>query len=122
LLHTLLRIETLDDLQGHPSAGPSWEGFVIEQIIALIPANWSAYFYRTGAGAEIDLLLLDNKNRRVAIEVKYSMSPKASKGFWSAYTDLTCKRGYLVYPGEEYYPLGHNVMALPAHEISRIIG
>ena len=54
LLHALLRLKTLDDLQSHPSAGSSWEGFVIEQIIDMVPANRQVFFYRTAAGAEID--------------------------------------------------------------------
>ena len=59
LSHALLRIKTFDDLLGHPSSGASWEGFVIEQIASLLPQNSELYFYRTNAGAEIDLLFMD---------------------------------------------------------------
>ncbi len=120
LLHTLLRNPTLDQLHGHLSVGASWEGFVIEQIIRLIPSSWQYYFFRTNAGAEIDLLLLDKKNRLMAVEVKYSLSPKIARGFWIAYEDLACKKGFVVYPGDESYPLGRNVFALPIKDLRRI--
>jgi hypothetical protein len=113
LSHTLLRIKTFEDLLGHPSIGASWEGFVIEQIVSLLPQNSELYFYRTNAGAEIDLLCMDQKNQPLPIEIKYSLSPSVSRGFWNAYEDLSCKRGYVVYPGKEMYPLGKNVSVLP---------
>lgn len=113
LHHALLGIRTFDALMGHPSVGAAWEGFVIEQIAARLPQNTKLYFYRTGAGAEIDLLYLDEKNKPVPVAIKYSLSPSVSRGFWSAYGDLDCKRGYVVYPGQEKYPLGKNVFTLP---------
>jgi predicted AAA+ superfamily ATPase len=121
LLHALLRIGTRDDLQGHPSLGSSWEGFVIEQIRSLLPANKDVYFYRTNAGAEIDLLFFDEKNAPVAIEIKYSLSPVVSRGFWNAYEDLACQKGFVVYPGDEIYPIGKNLLVLPLKEITQII-
>ncbi|MBI5182486.1 MAG: ATP-binding protein [Nitrospirae bacterium] len=121
LLHALLRIKTFDDMQAHPVIGSSWEGFVIEQITGMLPQNTPIYFYRTGAGAEIDLLLFDSKNRPIAIEIKYSLSPKIEKGFYVACEDLSCKKGFVVYPGEESYPISKNVYMLPLKEIARII-
>jgi uncharacterized protein len=120
LLHALLTISTLDDLHGHPSLGSSWEGFVVEQILKILPERWQAYFYRTGAGAEIDLVLFDGKHNPVAVEIKYSMSPKLERGFWNAYEDLSCKNGFVLYPGEESYPLGRNVATLPAKKLAEI--
>ena len=120
LLHALLNIRTLDDLHGHPSLGSSWEGFVVEQILTILPERWQAYFYRTGAGAEIDLVLFDGKHKSVAVEIKYSLSPKLERGFWNAYEDLSCKRGFVLYPGEESYPLGRNVATLPAKKLAEI--
>lgn len=120
LLHALLRSKNLEDLQGHPGIGSSWEGFIIEQILQLIPNNWQAFFYRTNAGAEIDLLLLNDKSEVFAIEVKYSASPKLLKGFWSAFEDLGCLKGCVVYPGNEKYPISDNVFALPAKNLSLI--
>jgi predicted AAA+ superfamily ATPase len=120
LLHALLNISTLDDLHGHPSLGSSWEGFVVEQILTILPERWQAYFYRTGAGAEIDLVLFDGKHKSVAVEIKYSVSPKLERGFWNAYEDLSCKKGFVLYPGEESYPLGRNVATLPAKKLAEI--
>ncbi len=122
LLHTLLRNPTFEQLHTHLSVGASWEGFVIEQILRLIPSSWQYYFFRTNAGAEIDLLLLDNKNRLTAVEVKYSLSPKIARGFWNAYEDLSCKKGFVVYPGDESYPLGKGVFALSIKELGRMTG
>jgi hypothetical protein len=121
ILHTLLRIGTSEDLQNHPSVGSSWEGFVVEQLISMVPADWQVFFYRTAAGAEIDLLLLDGRNRIIAIEVKYSLSPKLSKGFWTAWADLSCHKGYVVYPGKEAYPIDKSVTALPVQELVKVL-
>jgi predicted AAA+ superfamily ATPase len=122
LLHTLLRSPTLEQLHGHLSVGASWEGFVIEQIIRRVPSSWQYFFFRTHAGAEIDLLLLDKKNRLVAVEVKYSLSPALTRGFWNAFEDLACRKGFVVYPGNESYPLGKSVFALSIKELGRITG
>jgi predicted AAA+ superfamily ATPase len=121
LLHALLRIRDLDDLQGHPSLGSSWEGFVIEQVIGSVPATWQAYFFRTNAGAVVDLLLIYAKSRPVAVEIKYSLSPAVTRGFWNTYEDLGCKRGFVVYPGDESYPIGNNVFTLPVKELPKIL-
>jgi predicted AAA+ superfamily ATPase len=122
LLHTLLGISSWDVLMGHPALGRSWEGFAIEQVLGAIPDLWQAYFYRTTAGAEIDLLLLNEQQEPIAVECKYSLSPKLSKGFWHAWRDLSCKKGYVIYPGTETFPLGPEVMALPVRDIDRIVG
>lgn len=122
LLHTLLNIKTIEDLHGHPSLGSSWEGFIVEQVMGILPERWQAYFYRTGAGAEIDLVLFDSKHKPTAIEIKYSMSPKLERGFWNAYEDLSCKKGYVVYPGAESYPLGKNVVTLSLKDLANIFG
>ena len=120
LFHTLMRIREREDLDAHPSAGASWEGFIIEQIIAAKPEGWDAHFYRTSAGAEVDLLLTDTAGRHIAVEVKYSLSPKPGKGFWSAIDDLGCKRSFVIFPGTESYPLKENVLTLPVAQIGRI--
>ena len=120
LLHTLLNIRTIEDLHSHPSLGSSWEGFIVEQILGILPERWQAYFYRTGAGAEIDLVLFDSKHKPIAIEIKYSLSPKLERGFWNAYEDLSCQKGYVVYPGAESYPLSKNVVTLPVKDMAEI--
>lgn len=120
LLHALLRIRERDDLLGHPIAGASWEGFVIEEIKKILPEDTPVYFYRTGAGAEIDLLIFDKKGRPIAIEIKYSLTPKPEKGFFIAFNDISCHRGFVVYPGDETYSLQKNLIALPASKLKNL--
>jgi predicted AAA+ superfamily ATPase len=108
VLHALLNIATIDDLSAHPVAGHSWEGFVIEQIIAAAPPLAEFSFYRTTAGAEMDLVVTTG-GRSVGYEVKLSNAPKAGKGFWHACEDLGVTRAYIVAPVLEPYPLGDNV-------------
>jgi uncharacterized protein len=118
LLHALLGIATLDDLAGHPVAGHSWEGFVIEQIIAALPPLASFGFYRTAAGAELDLVV-EHAGRRIGYEIKLSSAPKPTRGFWNACEDLGVAQAYVVAPVSESYPLAGNVevvspLALPS--------
>lgn len=122
LLHTLLKIMTLDDLQSHPLLGSSWEGFIMEQIISALPGRRDIYFYRTSAGAELDLLFFNKRNKPVAIEIKYSLSPGISKGFRNAFEDLSCAKGFIVYPGEESYPLAEKIFTLPAKNLADLEG
>jgi predicted AAA+ superfamily ATPase len=121
LLHALLMTRTLDELHGHPQVGNSWEGFVIEQVLSRLPIENEGYFYRTSAGSEIDLVILNAGRPSVAVEIKYSSSPKVSKGFWNAFEDLKCQKGFVVYPGTESYPIGKNVFTLPIAELDRIL-
>jgi hypothetical protein len=121
LLHALLRIDSHEDLTGHPAAGASWEGWVIEQILGFVPTSWGKSFYRTAAGAEIDLLLEPGGRRSlIAVEIKYSLVPQPSRGFWSALEDLQGARGFVVYPGQEFYPIKPGVFALPITELTRL--
>jgi predicted AAA+ superfamily ATPase len=108
ILHALLGIQTLDDLNGHPVAGLSWEGFVIEQILAGLLPLTTAGFYRTSAGAELDLVV-EQAGRRIGFEIKLSTAPKVSKGFWNACEDLGVSKAYVVAPVLEPYPLAENV-------------
>ena len=120
LLHALLQLVTTNQLFSHPGLGSSWEGFVIEQILATLPTGYQPYFYRTGAGAEIDLVL-HGGGRTIAVEVKCSAAPKVSKGFWLAYSDLGCAKGFVVYPGQDRYPISETVEVLPVSELSIIM-
>lgn len=121
LLHTLLDIPTHEQLQGRPVIGNSWEGFVIEQVLEIIPSQWRAYFFRTLAGAEIDLVLFDDVQKPIAIEIKYSLSPKLEKGFWHAYADLQCEKGFVVYPGKEVYSLRGNITVTPLEHLASLV-
>ena len=112
VLHALLAVPTLDALRDHPIVGPSWEGFVVETLINCAPAWTAAYFYRTSAGAEIDLLLELPGDRLWAIEIKRSLSPKVERGFHIACDDLKPERKLVVYAGKERVPLPHGVEAI----------
>jgi predicted AAA+ superfamily ATPase len=122
LVHALLGIETDEDLAAHPELGASWEGFVVAQILTVMPAGWQAFYYRTGAGAEIDLVLVDRRQAITAVEIKYSSAPQPPKGFRIACDDLGCGKRFIVYPGTERYPLPGSCAALPLREISALFG
>ena len=119
LVHALLDIETKETLLSHPVVGASWEGFVIENLLACAPANVQGYFYRTSGGAEVDLLLAWPGGELWAIEIKRSLSPKVERGFHAACDDLQPTRKLLVYPGNEPFPLGHDVHAVPLATLCR---
>ena len=108
LLHGLLDIATLDALSGHPIAGVSWEGFVIEQIIAAAPPLATIGFFRTAAGAELDLVV-EHAGRRTGFEVKLSSAPKPARGFWNACEDLGVTRSYVMAPVLNAFSLADNV-------------
>lgn len=118
VLHALLAIPTRDALYDHQIIGPSWEGFAIETLINSAPAWTSPYYYRTSAGAEIDLLLELPNGRKWAIEIKRSMSPKMERGFHIACDDLRPTRRLVVYAGDGRVPLPHNVEAIGLHELA----
>ncbi|OGY87079.1 MAG: ATPase [Candidatus Kerfeldbacteria bacterium RIFOXYA2_FULL_38_24] len=120
LLHALLNIYDLEKLQAHTIIGASWEGFIIEQLINIAPEHWESYFYRTNSGAEIDLLFLTNNLEPVAIEIKYSLSPKISKGFWQATEDIKCKKKFILYPGQESYKIKNDVEILSVNDFDKI--
>lgn len=116
ILHTLLQIPNYEGLLGHPILGKSWEGFVIEKITSYLPALVQPFFYRTAAGAEIDLLLEFNLNEYWAVEIKSSKVPKVKKGFHIACEDLDVSRKFIIYTGEDSFSIGHDtaVMSLPS--------
>ncbi|MFZ4427942.1 MAG: ATP-binding protein [Saprospiraceae bacterium] len=101
LLHYWLKIFDMEALYGHPSAGASWEGYVIEQIIREAPEFSDFYFYRTQNGAEVDLLMITPRSLKVCIEIKFSVSPAISRGFFSAIGDLQPAFKYVITPGGE---------------------
>ncbi len=112
IVHALLGIGDRETLLSHPVVGASWEGFIIENLLIAAQNKVNAYFYRTAAGAEIDLVLLFRDQSLWAIEVKRSLAPKPEKGFYIACDDLKPARAFVVYPGTERYPLGKNLEAL----------
>ena len=116
LVHTLLGLRDLDAVLGHPVTGGSWEGFVIENLLAAAPAGIQAWFYRTAVGAEIDLVLEIPPKGRWAIEIKRSSAPVLSKGFYLGCDDIKATKRIVVHAGEDTYGLGDGVEAfsLPA--------
>jgi uncharacterized protein len=121
LVHALLGIADKDTLVSHPVLGASWEGFVVEQALAAAPEGTTGHFYRTSAGAEIDLLLNLRGGELWAIEIKRTLSPRPEKGFYHACADLSPARRFIVYPGDERYPLNAEVEAMPLLELARLL-
>lgn len=120
LLHALLSIRNLNDLAGHPIVGASWEGWVLEQIAQLLEPSWQLSFYRTAAGAEMDVVA-ERGNRKIGFEIKFSSAPTLSKGFWSALSDLQLEQAYIVAPVEKGYPLAANVEVVPAIQLATVL-
>ncbi len=111
LLHALLGIESHQDLFSHPVYGSSFEGYVIENILANL-TRWRASFYRSSHGAEVDLIL-EKGQHRIAVEIKASSTPTLKKGFWHAIKDIKPTKCYLVAPVENQYVMKQNVIVIP---------
>lgn len=120
LLHALLGLSTVRDLQGHPVAGASWEGFVIEQVAAALPAGAQIGFYRTAAGAELDLVI-ELGARKIGIEIKFSAAPKPTKGFWQSLQDLAITRAFVIAPVMRSYPLAPGVDVVPLSDLQMVV-
>ncbi len=108
LVHALLGLSNLDAVLGHPVAGSSWEGFVVEQLVNAAP-NAQASFYRTSNGAEVDLVLTFRNQQTWVIEIKRSSAPTVSRGFHQAAVDLGATRKLLVAPVEQTYPMKEHI-------------
>jgi predicted AAA+ superfamily ATPase len=118
LFHTLLGIADLGALRAHPRYGASWEGFALEQILALLGQD-DVYFWRTQRGAELDLLLFRG-DTRWGFEFKCSDAPVLSKSMRIAMEDLRLKSLFVVYPGKERYRLHENIEAFPLSHIMKL--
>lgn len=121
LVHALLGLRDKEALLGHPVAGPSWEGLVVETLAAALPEGGRAHFYRTAAGAEVDLLLALPGERLWAIEIKRSLAPKVSRGVHQACADLKPERRFVLYGGQERYPLGDGFEAVGLAELAALV-
>jgi len=116
LLHQLLGIDSAKALLNHPKVGASWEGFVIEQVLATEPHD-EAYFWATHQGAEIDLVLVRG-GRLLGVECKRTDAPKMTPSIRNALDDLGLDRVAVVYPGERRYPLADGVEVVPVGELA----
>ena len=108
LLHSLLGIESLEYLHGTVFLGASWEAYVIEQIILTAGSKWQADYYRTQAGAEADLVLSQPGGKKVLIEIKYSVDPQPSRGFYEVAADLKPDHQYIIIPEGEAWLRNEN--------------
>lgn len=121
LLHALLNIETVDELLGHPVAGPSWEGFVIENLLS-VSDRVQPCFYRTAAGAEIDLVLeFGGRKGTWAVEIKRSLNAKPKRGFYNALEDIKPKRAFVVHGGTDQFPLADDIEAIGLRALMDLI-
>lgn len=117
LVHALLGLGTLESLLGHPVVGGSWEGFCIETLIAASPAGTEPYFYRTSAGAELDLLLKLPDGTIWALEIKRTTTPRVSRGFHQAVADTGADEKILVYAGDQDIPATDGLRAMPLSKV-----
>jgi len=109
ILHRLLRIQDYDQLLGNPLLGNSWETYVINQIILEKPDDIDLYFYRTHAGAEIDLVFAKGLKPVAAMEIKFSQKPSVSKGFISGIETLELNNNFIITPAESDYLKKENI-------------
>jgi len=114
ILHALLGIHNMEELLGHPVYGASWEGMALENILQKAP-SWTAGFYRTSAGSELDLVL-ERGTKRIGVEFKASLTPQVTRGGWNAIDDLELEKVYVIAPITERYQLHKKVTATPLHE------
>lgn len=121
LVHSLLSIVDFNALAGHPVVGMSWEGFVIENLIAAAPMHTQYFFYRTAAGAEIDLLLELPSGELWAVEIKRSLAPVVEKGFHYARADLKPARCFIVYAGHDHYPLAEGIEVISLYAMTQLL-
>jgi uncharacterized protein len=117
ITHALLNIGDYNNLLGHPVAGGSWEGFVIDNLMAVAPSRIQPFYYRTTGGAEIDLVLEFPNGEKWAVEIKRSSAPSISKGFHIACEDIKPQKKYVVYSGKDRFSLGKDIIAVSLTEL-----
>ena len=103
MLHQLSNVHNINALKGHPVVGSSWEGYIVEQVMQLKPANIDMYYYRTQAGAEYDIVLAKGIHPVACIEIKLNNAPTISKGNMQSISDLQTKKNFVVVPDVEEY-------------------
>jgi predicted AAA+ superfamily ATPase len=112
LLHSLLDVATMADLEGHPKVGASWEGFALQQVTARLGAEpEQCFFWATHAGAELDLLVVHGR-RRLGFEFKRTSTPRRQRAMHVAMADLRLDQLDVIYPGEETFAMGERMRAV----------
>jgi len=117
ITHALLNIPSYNNLLGHPVSGGSWEGFVIENLLSVAPDNARPYYYRTATGQEVDLILEFSGQEKWAIEIKRSTIPVLSKGFYQACEDIQPDKKFVVYTGQDKFPMQEGITAIPLSKL-----
>ena len=122
VVHALLGIADHNSLAGHPVVGASWEGFVIENLLSAASPGTKASFYRTSAGAEVDLVLeLPGSRGPWAVEVKRGLGAALGKGFRNALEDIKPERSFVVTAGSDRYPVAKDVEAIGLREMASFL-
>ena len=119
ILHSLLQLRNLSELQGHPKLGASWEGFALEQTLNLLQTR-DAYFWGTHSGAELDLMIVSG-GKRFGIEYKYTDAPSRSRSMSVAMEDLGLEHLWVVFPEGPEYPLDKRITAMPMKSVPRLV-
>lgn len=119
LLHQLLNIPDDGALRGHPSRGESWEGFVIEEVIALLP-DWVPYYYRTSNGAELDLVMVRG-SEKLGFEIKVATAPKVTKGFYLACEDVAVSQAFVISRTDEAWKTSEGVIHTPVEKLVEVL-
>ncbi|MBW2072882.1 MAG: ATP-binding protein [Deltaproteobacteria bacterium] len=118
ILHGLLNLPDLYSLLGHPRVGASWEGFALEQIVQIVRPP-QAFFWATHTGAELDLFFL-YKGRRYGAEFKFSEAPKITKSMRIALEDLKLDHLWIIYPGQDSYPVDDKISVRSVSDIGHL--
>jgi uncharacterized protein len=120
LLHTLLGLPDEAALLGHPRAGASWEGFALEQVLAVLRPS-GAFFWATYQGAELDLLFV-HRGKRYGVEVKFSEAPRLTGSMRVALADLSLEHLWVVHPGPHRFPITERTTAWPVRDLPALAG
>jgi predicted AAA+ superfamily ATPase len=119
ILHALLQIRTLSDLEAHPQLGASWEGFALEQVVTMLETR-DTYFWATHGGAELDLLVMV-EGKRFGFEFKYSDAPGRTRSMAIARKDLGLERLFVVFPGPRGYELDETIAVVPLRSVPGLV-
>lgn len=121
MVHSLLGIESVDKLLGHPVAGFSFEGFVLQQLTASLSRAYQPFFYRTQDGTECDLLITRNFEIEVCVEIKLNTRPAITKAMRLALNDLKPKKMFIVTPIDADYWLDEKIQVVGVKQLSLIM-
>lgn len=121
ILHALLSLEAKKDVLSHPKLGASWEGLALEEIIGCLQLReGEAFFWGVHTGAELDLVF-EKKGKLYGMEVKYAQAPSLTPSMRFALKELRLSHLWVIYPGEEEYPLSKSITAIPLTNLSRCL-